>query len=46
MTNIALHIPGSFANAKALNGGTVTMKDGTVHLDKLKEFEMIVLEDN
>lgn len=45
MTNIELHIPGSFANAKALNGGTVTLSDGTVLLNKLNDFEMIVLEE-
>ena len=46
MANITLNIPGSFTAAAALNGGTVSLKENSVHLDKLNEFEMIVLEEN
>lgn len=46
MASIELRIPGSFTNAKALNGGTVSLDGGAVHLDKLNDFEMIVLEEN
>lgn len=45
MANIELYIPGNFGKAKALNGGTVTMGNGVIRLDKLNEFEMIVLEN-
>lgn len=46
MADIALRIPGSFASARALNGGTVSLDDNGIHLNKLNEFEMIVLEEN
>ncbi len=45
MTNIELHISGSFKRVEALNGGLVTIENSTIHLDLLNDFEMIVLED-
>ena len=45
MANIEIQLPGSIVTAKALNGGTALLKDNTIHLDVLKEFEMIVLEE-
>lgn len=44
MADIEITLPGNFAAAKALNGGNVTLKENAIHLDKLNEFEMIVLE--
>lgn len=45
MGNIELKLPGRFKAAKALNGGVVTMEKGTIHLNQLNDFEMIVLEE-
>lgn len=45
MTDIKLNIPGSFKSAEALNGGLVTMENGMIRLNRLNEFEMIVLEE-
>lgn len=45
MADIEINLPGNFKNAEALNGGNATLKDNTIHLDVLKEFEMIVLEE-
>ena len=44
MADIEITLLGNFAAAKALNGGNVTLKENAIHLDKLNEFEMIVLE--
>lgn len=46
MADIELKIPCRFTKVKALNGGEVTFDNGTVRLDKLNDFEMIVLEEN
>lgn len=46
MTDIELKIPGCFKAAEAFNGGLVTMENGTIRLDRLNDFEMIVLEEN
>ena len=46
MADIILIIPGCFREAKALNGGKATLENGSIHLDKLNDFEMIVLEEN
>lgn len=46
MTDIELHIPGCFKKAEALNGGRAVVENGVIHLNKLNDFEMIVLEDN
>ena len=46
MADIELHIPGSFQKADALNGGRVVIENGTIRLNKLGDFEMIVLEEN
>ncbi|MCR5450569.1 MAG: beta-galactosidase [Solobacterium sp.] len=50
MHDIVLEIPGAYASAEALNGGTASLTAGEsvteVHLDVLKHFEMIVLEEN
>lgn len=46
MVDIEIKLPGNFVAAEALNGGTAVLKDNTIHLDVLKEFEMIVLEEN
>lgn len=45
MTDIELKIPGCFKAAEAFNGGLVTMENGAIHLDRLNDFEMIVLEE-
>lgn len=45
MADIVLEIPGEFTAAAALNGGVVTLKDGKLYLNQLKDFEMIVLEE-
>lgn len=49
MQNITLTVPGTFARAKALNGGAVSLeiqKNTTiVRLNALCEFEMVVLEN-
>lgn len=45
MTDIELNVPGSFKRAKALNGGQVTLENGSIRLNCLNEFEMIVLEE-
>lgn len=49
MRGIILEVPGNFCSAEALNGGSVSMitkEDCTeVHLDVLKNFEMIVLHE-
>lgn len=45
MADVEINLPGNFKNAEALNGGNATLKDNTIHLDVLKEFEMIVLEE-
>lgn len=45
MADITLHIPGSFQSAQALNGGQAALGNGVIHLDRLNEFEMIVLEE-
>lgn len=45
MADIELHIPGSFRKVTALNGGTVTLENGAVHLNQLMDFEMLVLEE-
>jgi len=50
MHNVVLEVPGTYASAEARNGGSVSLnaKDNVteVHLDVLKHFEMIVLEEN
>lgn len=45
MADITLHIPGTFRSAQALRGGKVTLQNNTVQLDRLTDFEMIVLEE-
>lgn len=45
MTDIELHIPGSFSSAAALNGGEAVLNGNTIHLNTLNDFEMIVLEE-
>ena len=45
MTDIKLTLPGSFEKVVALNGGHVTLDGNTVCLDRLNDFEMIVLEE-
>lgn len=49
MRDIELELPGAFANTVALNGGNVTLENengsARIHLDVLREFEMIVLEE-
>lgn len=45
MTGIELHIPGCFKSAEALNGGLAVIENGVIRLNKLNDFEMIVLED-
>lgn len=46
MADIALHIPGHFVKAEALNGGQAVLENGVLHLNKLDDFEMLVLEEN
>ena len=45
MVNIEITLPGNFTSIEALNGGNAVLKDNIIHLDVLKEFEMIVLEE-
>lgn len=45
MADIEITLPGDYVSAQTLNGGTVALKNNTIHLDVLKEFEMIVLEE-
>ncbi len=45
MANIEITLPGNFTSIEALNGGNAVLKDNIIHLDVLKEFEMIVLEE-
>ena len=46
MADIALHIPGHFLKAEARNGGQAVLENGVLHLNKLDDFEMLVLEEN
>ena len=45
MADIKLTFPTGFAKAAALNGGHVTLDGNAVCLDRLNDFEMIVLEE-
>ena len=46
MADIELHIPGHFVKAEAMNGGQAVLENGVLHLNKLDDFEMLVLEEN
>ena len=46
MTDIELHIPGHFLKAEALNGGQAVLENGVLRLNKLDDFEMLLLEEN
>ena len=46
MADIELHITGHFLKAEALNGGQAVLENGVLHLNKLDDFEMLVLEEN
>lgn len=45
MTDIKLNIPGCFQKAEALNRGRAVLENGVLRLNKLGDFEMIVLEE-
>lgn len=45
MTDIKLNIPGCFKRAEALNGGETVVENGVIYLNKLNDFEMLVLEE-
>ncbi len=45
MTDIELNISGCFKSAEARNGGQAVVENGVVRLNRLNDFEMIVLEE-
>ena len=46
ITDIELHIPGHFLKAEALNGGQAVLENDVLRLNKLDDFEMLLLEEN